>query len=178
MTSIFRPGVADDFDALDVGARTFNDVVRDVERAVAFIALDVGVDLREDEALARRSKGQPLHCGIHAASVIDVADARPHRLLQIFRIEIGIAHVHGDIGNLVFGTFLDRVGDIEVLAIRRKHGIRADHTHIGEAVAQIVPPQQLLVVLQPIWIVCIVTREEFPPPRFLGTRQHPSDRRR
>ena len=132
---VFRAGVADDVDALDVDARTFDDVVGDVERARRLVALDVRIDAREDEALAGGLEREVLDRLVDAGGVVIVADAGPDLGDQIVRIELGIADVHGDIGHLVALAFLDRVGDGEAGAVGVQHRIGRDHAHVGEAVA-------------------------------------------
>ena len=161
--------VADDVDALDVGARALDDIVGDRQLLRARITLDVRIDLGEDEALARRLESEALDRLVDLGGVIVLADARRDLGDQVLRVKLCVADVDRDVRHLVARAFLDRIGNDEAIARRTELGIGGDHAHIGKAVAQVIAAQQFLVVFEAIGIVGVIAVEEAPPGILLGS---------
>ena len=63
---------------------------------------------------------------------------------------------------------LDRKGYVETLAVRCQFGVGGEDFHVGETVLEIIAPKQFLVVVEPVGIVAVRGREEFPPDMLGG----------
>ena len=63
---------------------------------------------------------------------------------QSFGIEVGIANIHGNIGNGVARTLLDDEGDDEIVAIGRQLRFGGNDIEVGKAILQIIAAQSSL----------------------------------
>ncbi len=165
---IKRARVADDVDALDIGARAFRDVICDVDSLGVGIALDARIDLGEDKSLVGGFERQVLDRLVDLGGVIGVAHAGLDLGAQCFGLKVAVTDVDGNVGHVIARAFLDHEVDGEAITVVGCMRIRRDDLHIGKTVLQVIAAQQFLVIGETVSVEGGVAQEEQELRIFLG----------
>src|SRR5262249_4546514 len=155
-------------DALDVDARTVLDRVDDVDDLRLEVPITARSDRRERISALGDFDRHVFDSLLDRLGIVDVAGDRPHLAPERVGVNYRNARLQVDDAEPVAVAFLDREGDDEAAAARVVFAHRRYYAHIGEAVLEVEPAQQVPVNLDPVGVVDVVRFQKAQQAGFTG----------
>ena len=163
-----RRGVADDVDAVDVDARTFLDVERQVHGVFGRIGRIARPNIDEGETGGAGGEGQGVGRLLDLLVGIELAGFDGEQRFQDLRVQLLDVDLDLDLAEVIARALVHHIGHGEAVAAGVQFGDRRDDPEVVEPPVTIEFPQLLAVVFDAVGVIVVVGGEEFVEGAFLG----------
>ena len=156
-------GIAENIDALDIGARAFLDHENEIDDLLLKVAVAARTHTREGVAVLGRLDRHRLDAPLDQIGVVDTARAELEAAAQRCRIDRAHVRHHVEGADVILAALIDGEGDEEALLVRVVFADRRDDAHVRIAVFEIEAAQQVAIGFHPVRIVDVGGLQEAEP---------------